>query len=49
MVEESGAPIIFVVRVKVDREQKLSELELVATRSRADGMIVTIDRYSGVP
>lgn len=49
MVEESGAPIILVVRVKVDIEQKLSELELVATRSRADGMIFKIDAYSGAP
>jgi hypothetical protein len=49
MVEEGGAPIILVVRVKVDNEQKLSELELVATRSRADGMIFTIDTYSGAP
>jgi hypothetical protein len=49
MVEESGAPIILVVRVKVDGEQKLSELELVATRSRADGLIFNIDAYSGAP
>jgi hypothetical protein len=49
MVEEAGAPIILVVRVKVDSEQKLSELELVATRSRADGMIYAIDTYSGAP
>lgn len=49
MVEESGAPIILVVRVKVDNEQKLSELELVATRSRADGLLFAIDRYSGAP
>jgi hypothetical protein len=49
MVEESGAPIILVVRVKVDGEAKLSELELVATRSRADGLLFAIDRYSGAP
>jgi hypothetical protein len=49
MVEESGAPILLVVRVKVDAEQKLSELELVTTRSRADGMIYAIDAYSGAP
>ena len=49
MVEESGAPIILVVRVKVDGEQKLSELELVATRSRADGLIFNVDAYSGAP
>jgi len=49
MVEEAGAPILLVVRVKVDSEQKLSELELVATRSRADGMIYSIDTYSGAP
>ena len=49
MVEESGAPVILVVRVKVDGEQKLSELELVATRSRADGLIFNVDAYSGAP
>jgi hypothetical protein len=47
MVEESGAPVILVVRVKVDGEQKLSELELVATRSRADGLLFNVDAYSG--
>jgi hypothetical protein len=49
MVEESGAPILLVVRVKLDSEQKLSELELVATRSRADGLLFNIDAYSGAP
>lgn len=49
MVEEAGAPILRVVRVKVDGEAKLSELELVATRSRAEGMIFAIDAYSGAP
>jgi hypothetical protein len=49
MVEESGAPILLVVRIKVDGEQKLDELELVTTRSRADGMIYNIDAYSGAP
>jgi hypothetical protein len=49
MVEESGAPIILVVRIKIDGEAKLSELELVATRSRADGLLFAIDRYSDAP
>ena len=49
MVEESGAPILLVVRAKVDGEQKLSELELVATRSRADGLLFNVDAYSGAP
>jgi hypothetical protein len=49
MVEEAGAPIILVVRVKVDAAANISELEFVATRSRADGMIFTIDTYSGAP
>jgi len=49
MVEEAGAPILLVVRLKVDGDQKLSELELVTTRSRADGMIYAIDAYSGAP
>jgi len=48
MVEESGAPIILVVRAKVTGE-RISELELVTTRSRADGMIFNIDTYSGAP
>jgi hypothetical protein len=47
MVEESGAPTILVVRVKVDGQRKISELEFVATRSRADGLIFAIDGYSG--
>lgn len=49
MVEESGAPILLVARVKLDAEQRISELELVATRSRADGLIFAIDAYSGAP
>ncbi|MEL1250346.1 hypothetical protein [Aurantiacibacter gilvus] len=49
MVEESGAPIILVVRVKVDDRQRLNEIELVATRSRAEGLLFAIDRYSGAP
>ena len=49
MVEESGAPILLVVRVKLDAAQAISELELVTTRSRADGMIYNIDAYSGAP
>jgi hypothetical protein len=49
MVEEAGAPVILVVRVKVDGEQRISELEFVTTRSRADGMIFSIDTYSGAP
>jgi hypothetical protein len=47
MVEEGGAPVILVVRVKVDGEQRISELELVATRSRADGLLFNVDAYSG--
>ena len=46
MVEEAGAPIMLVVRAKVAAE-KITELELVATRSKADGMIFSIDTYSG--
>jgi hypothetical protein len=49
MVEESGAPVLLVVRVKVDADQKLSELELVGTRSRADGLLFAIDAYEGPP
>lgn len=42
MVEEAGAPVILMVRVKVDGEN-ISELELVAARSRAEGLSFTID------
>ena len=49
MVEESGAPVMLVVRIKLDGEAKLSELELVATRSRADGLLFNIDGLSGAP
>jgi hypothetical protein len=49
MAEESGAPVMLVVRVKLDGEAKLSELELVATRSRADGLLFNIDGLSGAP
>ena len=47
MVEESGAPVILVIRVKVDGDLKLSEIELVATHSRADGLLFNVDAYSG--
>lgn len=42
MVEESGAPVMLVVRLKVVADQ-LTEIELVGTRSRADGLIINID------
>ena len=42
VVEESGAPVLLVVRLKVVAD-KLTEVELVATRSRADGLIFNID------
>lgn len=42
VVEESGAPVILIVRARVQNE-KISELEFVATRSRADGLSFTID------
>src|SRR6187455_185181 len=38
VVEETGAPVLLVVRLKVVAA-KLTELELVATRSRAEGLI----------
>ena len=41
MVEENGAPVMLVVRLKVVAD-KLTELELVATRSRAEGLIFKI-------
>jgi hypothetical protein len=42
VVEESGAPVLLVVRLKVVAD-KLTELELVATRGRAEGLIFNID------
>ena len=45
MVEEVGAPVLLVVRLKVV-DRKITEMELVATRSRADGLIFNIDGLS---
>ena len=42
VVEESGAPVLLVVRLKVV-DEKLTEIELVSTRGRADGLIFNID------
>jgi hypothetical protein len=42
MVEESGAPIMLVVRIKVV-DNALTELELVPTRSRTEGLIFNLD------
>lgn len=42
VVEESGAPVLLVVRLKVVADT-LTEVELVATRSRAEGLIFNID------
>jgi hypothetical protein len=42
MVEETGAPVLLVVRLKVVGD-RLTEIELVATRSRAEGLIFNID------
>ena len=45
VAEESGAPTMLVVRLKVV-DQKITEIETVATRSRADGLIFNIDGLS---
>src|ERR1041384_855741 len=45
IVDESGAPVLLVVRLKVIAD-KLTEIELVATRSRAEGLIFNIDGLS---
>src|SRR5687767_15356367 len=42
VVEENGSPVLLVVRLKVVAD-KLTEVELVATRSRAEGLIFNID------
>lgn len=45
LVEEDGAPVLLVVRAKV-QDEKISELELVAARSRAEGLSFTIDTFN---
>src|SRR5262249_51440750 len=45
VVEESGAPMLLVVRLKVVAD-KLTQVELVGTRSRAEGLIFNIDGLS---
>jgi hypothetical protein len=42
VAEESGKPVMLVVRLKVVAD-KLTEVELVATRSAADGLIFNLD------
>jgi hypothetical protein len=42
VVEEVGAPVLLVVRLKVV-DQKITEIETVATRSRSEGLIFNID------
>lgn len=42
VVEEGGAPILLVVRLKIEGE-KITELETVATRSKAEGSIFRLD------
>ncbi len=45
VVEETGAPVLLVVRLKVAADT-ITEIELVATRSRAEGLIFNIDGLS---
>ena len=45
ILEEVGAPVLLVVRLKVV-DSKIAEIETVATRSRADGLIFNIDGLS---
>jgi hypothetical protein len=45
IVEESGAPLMLVVRLKVV-DRKITEIETVATRSRTEGLIFNIDGLS---
>jgi hypothetical protein len=45
VVEEVGAPVLLVVRLKVV-DRKIGEIETVATRSRTDGLIFNIDGLS---
>lgn len=41
MVEESGAPVMLVVRLKIVQQQ-ITEMELVATHSRSEGLIFNL-------
>jgi hypothetical protein len=45
MLEESGAPTMLVVRLKVV-DRKITEIETVATHSRTEGLIFNIDGLS---
>lgn len=45
VVEEAGAPVLLVVRLEVV-DEKITQIEAVATRSRADGLIFNIDGLS---
>ena len=45
VVEESGAPVLLVVRLKVAAD-RLTEIELVATRNSKEGLIFNIDGLS---
>jgi hypothetical protein len=45
VVEEVGAPVLLVVRLKVV-DLEITEIETVATRSRTDGLIFNIDGLS---
>ena len=45
VVEESGSPVLLVVRLKVVAD-RLTEIELVATRSSAEGLVFNIDGLS---
>jgi hypothetical protein len=42
VVEEGGAPVMLVVRLKINGE-KITEIETLATRSKADGTLFRID------
>jgi hypothetical protein len=42
VVEEGGAPVLLVVRMKIEGE-KITELETLATRSRTEGSLFRID------
>src|SRR5690606_10453702 len=45
LVEELGAPVLLVVRLQV-ADDKITEIETTATRSRSDGLIFNIDGLS---
>jgi len=48
VVEENGAPALLVVRLKIE-DERITEIETIATRSRSEGAIFNIDGLQTPP